>query len=161
MRSILVLCIGTLKEKYLKEAVAEYQKRLGAYCKLKIVELSEEKVSQSPTEAEIKNAIECEGARIISKIPPGAYVATLCIEGEKMSSPEFSRRIDGILTDITANELVFIIGGSWGLSEKVKALSRLRLSFSPMTFTHQISRMLLLEQLYRAFQISSGGKYHK
>lgn len=161
MRSINILCVGSLKEKYLRDAAAEYQKRLGAYCKLGITEVQEERAPQSPSPAEIQRTIDAEGERLISKLPPNPYVIALCIEGEQLSSEAFSERLEAVMADGAAAGLVFIIGGSWGLSARVKAMANMQLSFSKMTFTHQMSRVILLEQLYRGFQISSGGKYHK
>ena len=146
MRTINIICVGTLKEKYLREAAAEYEKRLSPYCKLKITELSEYKVSDKPSPSEIERCIEAEGAAILAKIPQNAVV---------------SKRLSSLMANETASELCFVIGGSYGLYDEIKKKAALRLSLSRMTFTHQLSRVLILEQLYRAFQISFGGKYHK
>jgi len=161
MRNINIICVGSLKEAYLRDASAEYQKRLGAYCKLKIIEVDEERASQSPSPAEIEQILRCEGERLLSKIQRGAYIVSLCIEGAQFSSDEFSERLTSVMSDDPGSELDFVIGGSWGLSDRVKSASDLKLSFSKMTFTHQFSRVILLEQLYRGFQIYNGGKYHK
>lgn len=161
MRTINIVCVGNLKEKYLREAAAEYEKRLSAYCRLKITEVGEFKLSEKPSPAEIAKCIEAEGNSILAKIPQNAVLAAMCIEGEIISSEDFSERLNQLMSDESAPELCFIIGGSYGLSDSVKKKAKLKLSLSRMTFTHQISRVLILEQIYRAFQISTGGKYHK
>jgi len=161
MRTINIICVGNLKEKYLREAAAEYEKRLSAYCKLKITELSEYKLPERPSKSDIEKCIEAEGASILSKIPQNALIAAMCIEGDMLSSEAFSERLSAMMADTGASELCFVIGGSYGLSEEVKKRAKLKLSLSRMTFTHQLSRVLILEQIYRAFQISTGGKYHK
>ena len=159
MVNLTVICIGKLKEQYLRDASKEYEKRLSPY-KISIIELSEEKIGNNPSEKEIQNVIDAEGKRIIDKIPKGAAVYTMCIEGKQRSSEELSAELENLaLSGI--NTAVFIIGGSYGLSEEVKKLSRSRISMSKMTFPHQLARIMLLEQLYRATQISSGTKYHK
>lgn len=160
MLNITIICIGKLKEQYLRDASAEYAKRLSASCKLNIVELGAEKLSDNPTKKEIENALISEGRKIIEKIPKGSAVYTMCIEGKQRSSEELSKEID----DIAANgvsSIVFIVGGSFGLSDEVKSLSSKRLSMSKMTFPHQLARIMLLEQIYRSRQISLGTKYHK
>ena len=161
MRTINIICVGNLKEKYLRDAAAEYEKRLSAYCKLKITELSECKLPEKPSQSEIAKCIEAEGAAIAAKIPQNAVVAAMCIEGEMLSSEALSKRLGALMADESASELCFIIGGSYGLSDEIKKRAKLKLSLSRMTFTHQISRVLILEQIYRAFQIATGGKYHK
>lgn len=161
MRTIEILCVGNLKEKYLREAASEYEKRLSPYCKLNIVEINEYKLSDKPSSSDISKCIEYEGQQILSKIPDNSVIITLCIEGNIMSSENFSEKINEYMSDCQSSKICFIIGGSYGLSDSVKSRSNLKLSFSRMTFTHQISRVLLLEQIYRAFQILSGGKYHK
>lgn len=161
MRTINIICVGSLKEKYLREAAAEYEKRLSAYCKLKITELNEYKLPEKPSPSEIAKCIEAEGGAILSKIPQNAFALAMCIEGDTLSSEDFSEKLNRLMADENAAELCVIIGGSYGLSEAVKNRAKLKLSLSRMTFTHQISRVLVLEQLYRAFQISTGGKYHK
>lgn len=160
MQNITIICIGKLKEQYLRDAAMEYVKRLSALCKLSIIELPPEKLSDNPSPKEIENALESEGKKIIEKIPKGAFVYTMCIEGRQKTSEELSREIDELGVRGFAN-VVFIIGGSFGISEKVKAVSNFRLSMSKMTFPHQIARVMLLEQIYRATQISVGTRYHK
>lgn len=160
MRSITLLCVGKLKERYWREAVEEYQKRLSAFCRLSIVEVEEERLPDNPSPAQIAHTLEAEGARLLAKVPTGAAIYALCIEGKEMDSPTLSASLDKLTVD-GVSHIVFIIGGSWGLSEEVKRAARVRLSMSPMTFPHQLARVMLLEQLYRAGQISLGGKYHK
>ena len=161
MRTINIICVGNLKEKYLREAAAEYEKRLSPYCKLKITEIAEHKLPDKPSPAEITHCIEAEGAAILAKTPQNAVIAAMCIEGEMLSSEDFSKRLASLMANELASELCFVIGGSYGLYDEIKKKATLRLSLSRMTFTHQLSRVLILEQLYRGFQISSGGKYHK
>ncbi len=159
MVNLTLICIGKLKEQYLRDASKEYEKRLSGY-KINIIELAEEKIGNNPSQKEIQNVIEAEGKRIIEKIPKGAAVYTMCIEGKQRSSEELSAELDDLaLSGI--NTAVFIIGGSYGLSDEVKRLSSARISMSRMTFPHQLARIMLLEQLYRATQISAGTKYHK
>ena len=160
MLNITIIAIGKLKEQYLRDASAEYQKRLSASCKLNIIELNPEKLSDNPSAKEIENALNNEAKKIIEKIPKGAKVYSMCIEGKQRTSEELSREIDNLALEGASN-IVFIIGGSFGLSDEVKKLSAYRLSMSKMTFPHQIARIMLLEQIYRAMQISLGTKYHK
>ncbi len=160
MRSVTVLCVGKLKEKYWRDAVAEYEKRLSAFCRLTVVEVDEERLPESPSPAQIAHTLQAEGKRLLARIPQGAAVYALCIEGRELSSPALAETLDRLAVD-GCSHTVFIIGGSWGLSDEVKAAARLKLSMSPMTFPHQLARVMLLEQIYRAAQISSGGKYHK
>ena len=160
MLNITIIAIGKLKEQYLRDASAEYQKRLSASCKLNIIELTPEKLSDNPSAKEIENALNNEAKKIIEKIPKGAKVYSMCIEGKQRTSEELSAEIDSLAVEGVSN-IVFIIGGSFGLSDEVKKLSAYRLSMSKMTFPHQIARIMLLEQIYRAMQISIGTKYHK
>lgn len=160
MLNITIIALGKLKEQYLRDASAEYQKRLSTLCKLNIVELTPEKLSDNPSQKEIENALNSEAKKIIEKIPKGAKIYSMCIEGKQRSSEELSAEIDNLAIEGVSN-IVFIIGGSFGLSDEVKRLSHFRLSMSKMTFPHQIARIMLLEQIYRAMQISIGTKYHK
>lgn len=160
MLTINILCIGKIKEKYWTQAIMEYTKRLGAFCKFNIIELDEEKLPQNPSESNIRNTVEAEGRRILDAVSKGAYVISLCIEGKSVSSEELA----GKLSDISLNGTSVIdcvIGGSWGLSKQVKDRADYKLSMSRMTFPHQMARVIFCEQLYRAFQISANGKYHK
>ncbi len=160
MQNITLICIGKLKESYLRDAVSEYIKRLSGLCRLNVIELPAEKLSDNPSQKEIENALESEGKRILEKIPKGAYVYTMCIEGKQKTSEELSSEMDNLAVRGYSN-ITFIIGGSFGISDKVKAVSDFRLSMSKMTFPHQVARVMLLEQIYRAIQISIGTKYHK
>ncbi len=160
MISINLICMGRLKEQYLRDACAEYIKRLGAFCRIQVTELSPKQLPENPSQAIIQNALEAEGRAILSKISAGSRIYSLCIEGKQLSSEELSHDIENSVGIGTGN-LVFIIGSSFGLSCEVKNRSDLKLSMSKMTFPHQLARLMLLEQVYRAFQISVGGKYHK
>lgn len=159
MIKITVIALSGLKEKYLRDAAAEYQKRLGGFCDLKIEELTPVRLSEKPSVSEVNAALEREAELIIKKIPANSAVFPLCIEGNELSSENFAELIKNNAD--MGKGITFIIGSSYGLSEKVKALSSKRLSFSKMTFPHQLFRIMLLEQLYRAFRINTGGTYHK
>lgn len=160
MLNINILCVGKLKEKYLKDACLEYAKRLGAFCKLEITELAEERCGDNPSQSEIERVIEAEGKRILQKAEKYDAVVAMCIEGGQLSSPELAEFIDKSAVS-GVSSIAFVIGGSFGLSDEIKAKAKLKLSMSKMTFPHQLARVMILEQIYRAFQISSGGKYHK
>ena len=157
MLSIDIICVGKLKEKFFADAVAEYKKRLGAYCKLNICELSEIVVKN---ESEIQKALDSEGEVISSKIPKDAYVIAMCVEGESLSSEKLSEKISSLAVQ-GKSKLCFLIGGSNGISEKIKKSANLRLSMSKMTFPHHLARIMVLEQIYRAFKIEEGSGYHK
>lgn len=159
MIKITLIALGKLKEKYLTEAVKEYSKRLSAYCKLEIIELEPIRLSDKPSDAEICNALEKETDIILKKIPQGSEVITLCVEGKSLSSNEFASKIERIAN--MGKGITFIIGSSYGLSDRIKKMSGLRLSVSEMTFPHQLFRVMLLEQIYRAFKINEGSAYHK
>lgn len=161
MLKINIICIGKIKEKYFTDAVGEYAKRLTAFCKFSVVELNEERIrSNTPNEAQIAEVIEAEGKRILQKIGVSDYVAAMCIEGKLLSSEELSETLDKAALS-GKSTVDFIIGGSYGLSDEVKKRADLRLSMSKMTFPHQLARVILSEQIYRAFEISTNGKYHK
>ena len=160
MVSLTVICEGKLKEKYLKDACDEYIKRLGAFCKVNIVELAPKRLSDNPSAGEIENALAAEGREILSKIPSNAAVYAMCIEGRQLTSTQLAEKIERDTVTKSGN-LVFIIGGSFGLADEVKQRADFRLSMSEMTFPHQLARVMLLEQLYRSFNILNGGKYHK
>ena len=135
MIKINIIAVGKLKEKYLRDAMAEYTKRLSAYAKINIIEVGEYKCSDNPLPAEIAQVLTKEGEQIIAKIPKGSFVIPMCIEGTQKTSEEFSKEIENI--SLTNSEITFVIGGSFGLSDEVKRLGRLKLSFSKMTFPHQ------------------------
>ncbi len=158
--NITVIALGKLKEKYLTDAISEYSKRISAYGKLQIIELNPVRLSDNPSQTEIDNALSKEAEEIKKKIPNNSYVFSLCIEGKEKSSESFAKAISEATLNGRSN-IVFIIGSSFGLSPEIKNLSDFKLSFSPMTFPHQLMRVMLLEQIYRAFQINNNGKYHK
>ena len=158
--NITIIALGKLKEKYLREAVDEYSKRISAYGKLDIIELNPIRLSDSPSQTEIDNALTKEAEEIKKKIPNGSYVFSLCIEGKEKSSEQLAQTIKEVTLNGKSN-IVFIIDSSFGLSPEIKKLSDCRLSFSPMTFPHQLMRVMLLEQIYRGFMINSGSDYHK
>ena len=160
MQKVTILCVGKLKERFYAEAAAEYAKRLARYCRLEILELPEERLPESPSQAQIDAALEREAAAVRAKLPAGAMMITLCIEGRLRSSEELARQM-AAWSSQGAGHLVFLIGGSFGLAPSLKAQAAERLSMSPMTFPHHLARVMLLEQIYRAYQINSGGKYHK
>ncbi|MGI5894670.1 MAG: 23S rRNA (pseudouridine(1915)-N(3))-methyltransferase RlmH [Candidatus Merdivicinus sp.] len=160
MRNVRILCVGKLKERYLTDACAEYLKRLQAYCRPEVIELPESRLPDHPSAAEIEACIRREGEEILAKIPKDAWVVPMCIEGKMLSSEELAAELDRAAVAGNSSAC-FIIGGSHGLSEAVKNTSRLRLSMSKMTFPHQLARVMLLEQIYRAFSINAGTKYHK
>lgn len=160
MLSIKIICVGKLKEKFYTEASAEYKKRLGAYCKLEIDELPEEKRSGIPSESGTEAALLREAELIKSRIPSGSKIIALCIEGKKYSSEGLASILESCAVS-GASKLCFIIGGSDGLHNIIKSMSDIRLSMSDMTFPHHLARIMLLEQIYRGFKINEGGKYHK
>lgn len=160
MLNVNIICIGKIKEKYLTDAVKEYTKRLSAFCKLNITELDETRISDKPGDTEISATLKNESEKILSKIGKDSFVIAMCIEGKMYSSEELSKLFDKVSVE-GKSRIDIIIGSSFGLSEEVKKRADLRLSVSPMTFPHQLFRVIILEQVYRAFQISTGGKYHK
>ena len=160
MMNLTVLCVGKLKERFWRDACDEYIKRLSAFCRAEVVEVEEERAPSDPSPAQLSQVVAAEGKRLLSKIPTDAAVIALCIEGKELSSPQLADALE-VLAVGGVNRAVLVIGGSWGLSDEVKQRARLRLSMSPMTFPHQLARVMVLEQLYRAAQIQSGGRYHK
>ena len=160
MLNVNIICVGKLKEDYLRAACAEYQKRLGAFCRLNIIELTPARLPENPNDSQIASALADEGDRILAKISNNDAVFAMCIEGKTFSSEALSAEIDKLAVG-GFGSVSFIIGGSHGLDPRVKSRAKIRLSMSPMTFPHQLARVMLLEQIYRSFMISSGGKYHK
>lgn len=156
--TINLIVTGKLKEEYLRNACDEYIKRLSRYCNFEMHELNEYRLSDNPSEKEIANALSKE-AETIKKYAKG-YIIPMCIEGKQISSPELSETIQNAVVSGN-NTVTFIIGSSFGLAPEIKAMGDFKLSMSKMTFPHQLARVMLLEQIYRAFQISAGGKYHK
>ncbi len=160
MLGVKLICVGKMREKHYIEALREYEKRLTPFCRLEIEELPEQRLPESPSPAEIEAALDREAGQILQRIPDGAWVCALCVEGEMRSSEELASLLQR-LTVQGVSRAVFLIGGSFGLHERVKARAALRLSMSRMTFPHHLARVMLAEQLYRAFSIQNGGKYHK
>ena len=159
MQRITVLCVGKLKEKFYADAAAEYCKRLSRYCKIEVTELPETRLPEDPSPAEIKKALAAEANAIRQKLEGGAVVA-MCIEGQTCSSEALSKKLAAFALE-GKSKVTFLIGGSFGLDETLKKQADWRLSMSPMTFPHHLARVMLLEQLYRGFQILEGSKYHK
>ena len=160
MLSVYLICVGKLKERFYLDAAAEYQKRLSSYCKLTLGELPEEKLPQNPTQGQIDQALAKEAQAIRGKLPPSASLVALCVEGRERSSEDFAQLLS-TWEHSSAKHLAFVIGGSYGLDPGLKAEAWVRLSMSPMTFPHHLARVMLLEQLYRAFKIQEGSHYHK
>ncbi|MCD2348337.1 23S rRNA (pseudouridine(1915)-N(3))-methyltransferase RlmH [Clostridium guangxiense] len=158
--NITLITVGKLKEKYLKEAIGEYSKRLNRYCKLDIIELQDEKTPDNASEKEENLIKEKEGEKILSAIKDNMYVVALDLNGKMLSSEEFSNFIDDLGLSGSSN-IAFVIGGSLGLSKSVLNRADYKLCFSKMTFPHQLFRVMLLEQIYRGFRISRGEPYHK
>ena len=160
MLNIKIICVGKLKEKFYTAAAAEYMKRLSTLCRLEVEELPESRLSAQPSQAEVEAALKKEGERIALRIPAGALTVALCVEGKQLSSVRFSQFLEACALK-GRSKLCFLIGGSEGLSEEVKEKAEVRMSMSEMTFPHHLARIMLLEQLYRAFQIREGSRYHK
>lgn len=157
---ITVLSVGKIKETYWHDALQEYIKRLSRYAKVHVVEISEEKAKEPLSKAEIHNVLEKEGARILAQIPTNSYSVALAIDGKQLTSPALAQTLHE-LTTYGESHITFIIGGSYGLSAEVHQKAQYRLSFSKFTFPHQLMRVILLEQIYRAFKINRGEAYHK
>ena len=157
---ISVLCVGKVKEKFYRDAIEEFVKRLSRYCKLEIIEVADEKTEEQSTENEIRLVKAKEGERLLKNIKEDAYVIALCIDGKQLDSEELSEKIEKL--GIQGNShICFIIGGSLGLADAVVKRADLKLSFSKMTFPHQLMRVILLEQIYRAYRIINHEPYHK
>ena len=160
MLNVKLICVGRMREKYYIEAFAEYAKRLGAYCRFECLELAEQRLGDTPSEAEIAAALEKEGAEIMRAVPGDAFLVALCVEGRSLPSEAMARLIAERASS-GKPKLCFVVGGSFGLSPAVKARADLRLSMSAMTFPHHLARVMLAEQIYRGFKINEGSKYHK
>lgn len=159
MVTLTLITVGTLKEDYLRAAVKEYEKRLGAFCRVENVNLREERITDEDDKSKIAAALHAEGDKILAALPRNAYRIALCIEGEMPTSPALAEYI-GKAVD-RHGSIALVIGSSYGLDERVKADCHLRLSLSRLTFPHQLARVILLEALYRAFSIQAGKRYHK
>lgn len=158
--NIQIIALGRLKEKYLTDAVREYEKRISAFAKFSITELEPERISENPSEAEINAALDSEAEKIFAKIPQNSMLVAMCIEGKQFGSEAFAKKINEAALSGKSN-IAFIIGSSHGLSGKVKKAAQLKMSMSEMTFPHQLARVMLSEQIYRAFTIINNRKYHK
>lgn len=159
MLEIKIIAVGSIKERYFTSAIEEYLKRMKVYANVEIIELGEERLSQNPKAVEIKQVLEKEADKIREKIE-GAYSICLAIEGKERSSEEFARKIEDLMIDGNSS-LAFIIGSSYGLADSLKREAKERISFSKSTFPHQLMRVILLEQIYRAFKIIKNEPYHK
>ncbi len=157
---ITILCVGKVKEKFYREGISEFTKRLSRYCKLEIIEVADEKTTEDASETEIRIIKEKEGERILKNIKEDAYVVCLCIDGKQLNSEELSDKIEKLGVQ-GISHICFVIGGSLGLADDVVKRANFRLSFSPMTFPHQLMRLILLEQIYRAYRIMNHEPYHK
>lgn len=158
--NIKIITVGKLKEKYLVQGINEYVKRLGAYGKMQLVEVPDEKAPENLSEAEMLQVKDKEGQRILAKIKDQEYVFALAIEGKNPSSEAFAKQIDQLGVQ-GKSQLVFVIGGSLGLSDEVIKRSNTQISFGKMTYPHQLMKLILVEQIYRAFRINKGEPYHK
>ena len=157
---ITILCVGKVKEKFYRDAIGEFTKRLSRYCKLEIIEVADEKTDEQASQNEIDIVKRKEGERLLKNIKDDAYVFCLAIDGKQLDSVELSQKIDRLMTS-GKSHLYFVIGGSLGLSDEVLKRADYKLSFSKMTFPHQLMRVILLEQIYRSFRISNNEPYHK
>ena len=159
MLRVTLIAVGNLKESYLREAFAEYEKRLGGFCRFETVQIKETPLSEEPSDAEISRALEAEGEKILAAMPPKAERIALCVEGKQLSSEELAEKLDEI--GKTHGAVAFVIGSSYGLSPAVKQACGMKLSVSKLTFPHQLMRVILLETVYRSLSILRGSKYHK
>lgn len=160
MFEITLITVGKLKEKFYLSAAAEYEKRLKGYCKFKILELPEVRLPEDPSPAEIAAGLEKEAEQILSKIPKGSWFCTLTPEGKLLSSEALAKTIESVKIS-GKSSACFLIGSSFGVASRIKAMANLQLSMSPMTFPHHLARIMVLEQIYRAEAIQAGSKYHK
>ncbi|MEC1722030.1 23S rRNA (pseudouridine(1915)-N(3))-methyltransferase RlmH [Schinkia azotoformans] len=158
--NISIFSVGKLKEKYLKQGIDEYLKRLGPYAKVEVIEVTDEKAPENLSEVEMEQVKDKEGERILAKISDDTYVIILAIQGKMLTSEELAREIDQLAT-YGKSKIAFVIGGSLGLSKAVEKRADYALSFSKMTFPHQLMRLILVEQIYRAFRINRNEPYHK
>lgn len=160
MLSIRLICVGKLREQFYVDAFAEYSKRLSAYCKFECIELNATKLGASPSDKEIAAALDKETGDIERAIGKDAYVIAMCVEGRQLKSEDFARRINELAVS-GRGRLCFVVGGSFGLSPKIKQRADMRLGMSEMTFPHHLARVMLAEQIYRSFKILEGSRYHK
>lgn len=156
---IRIVAAGKLKEKYLREGVAEYEKRLAPFASVELLETREEYMPENPSEAQRQQTLAKEGERLLRLVPEKSFLIVLDVKGKLLSSEALAKELAGLALQ-GRSDLTFLIGGAFGLSQAVRERADLRISFSPMTFTHQMVRLLLYEQIYRAFKINRGEKYH-
>lgn len=154
-----IVAAGKIKEKYLAAGINEFLKRLGPFANVKIIEINEEKMKDNPSAAQKQQTLVQEGQRLLRQVPEGSYLIVLDVYGQQLSSEKLAEKIQNLGLAGKSN-ITFLIGGAFGLSQEVRQVADFRLSFSPMTFTHQMIRLLLVEQIYRAFKINRGEKYH-
>lgn len=160
MQSVKIICVGKLKDAFFRDASDEYMKRLKAFCKAEIIEISAANLPDDPNDAQIEAALEKEAEAILKKLPTGALTVAMCVEGKLFSSEDMAK----CLADASMRgngDITFIIGGSYGIAERVKRKADIRMSASKMTFPHRLFRVMLLEQIYRGYKINQGSKYHK
>ena len=160
MLNVNIICVGKIKESFFRDAIEEYSKRLNSYCSLNIIELKDEKIPNNPSEKDNQIIKEKEGSNILSHIKKDTYIICLDLKGKQYTSEEFSQKINNISNNISSS-ITFIIGGSLGISQNVLKKANESISFSKMTFPHQLFRVILLEQIYRAFKIMNNETYHK
>lgn len=160
MLNINILCVGKIKENYLKEAIAEYSKRLSKYCNLNIIEVADEKLPEKLGESLEKDIKNKEGKSMLSKMPKDTYLICLDLKGKELTSEDFSKKIENISVNYNSS-ITFVIGGTLGIADEILNLSKEKVCFSKMTFPHQLIRVFLLEQIFRAFKISKGETYHR
>ena len=160
MLNMRIVCVGKLREQFYIDAFNEYSKRLSAYCKFECVELNETKLGSSPSDKEIAAALDKEAVDIERALGKDAYVIAMCVEGKQLKSEDFAQKINSLAVS-GRGRICFVIGGSFGISQRIKQRAYMRLSMSEMTFPHHLARVMLAEQIYRAFKIIKGSKYHK
>lgn len=158
--NINIIAVGKIKEKYIQEGIKEFSKRLSRYCNLKIIEVDDEKAPENLSDKEMEVVKQKEGQKILSKIPQNSFIISLEIQGREISSEDLSKKMEDVMVS-GINDITFIIGGSLGLSDEVRSKSDFKLSFSKMTFPHQLMRLILLEQVYRGWRIMKNEPYHK
>lgn len=154
-----IISVGKIKESYFLEAMAEYEKRISRFCRINSIVLPDKKIPDSPSEGEIKKVLKEEGEEILKKIAKNDYVVAMCVEGKELSSEDLAQKLSSI--QLEAPDITFVIGGSLGLSDEVKSRADFKLSLGKMTLPHRIARLVLEEQIYRAFKINANEKYHK
>ena len=154
-----IISVGKIKEKYFLEAMAEYEKRISRFCKINSIVLPDKKIPEFPTEGECKKVLKEEGEEILKKIEKSDFVIAMCVEGKELSSEELAKKLSSV--QMQSSDITFVIGGSLGLSDEVKARADFKLSLGKMTLPHRIARLVLEEQIYRAFKINANEKYHK